>query len=121
MSVLLIIIYIFIIVILALAAFAVFQIKMAGLTVKDFWTFIEANQTLDKLDLIARKYDQMSTIDQIIFLKEAEKMFRAFDKVPSIIWEDEYPKYSTVLEKYKDIKIMRWQENSQYNKQHNKV
>lgn len=42
---------------------------------------------------------------------EAEEMFNAFDKVPNALWEDEYEKYNTVLEKYKDIKMLRWANN----------
>ena len=42
----LVIIYILILVIFYLVAFAVFQIKSAGMKVKDFWTFIKANETL---------------------------------------------------------------------------
>ena len=104
-----------VLVIFALVAFAVMQIRMAGLTVKDFWTFIEANQELDKLDKIARKYEKMNTQQQIVFLKEAEKIFNAFDKVPASIWEEETNKYQNVLEAYKDIKVMRWIENDKSN------
>ena len=43
------IIYILIIVIFILIMFAYVQIKIAGMNVKDFYSFIEANQTLDKL------------------------------------------------------------------------
>ena len=111
MAILLFIIYMLILVIFGLVVFAVMQIKMAGLTVKDFWTFIEANQELDKLDKIAKKYEKMSTTQQIVFLKEAEKIFNAFDKVPASIWEEETNKYQNVLDVYKDIKVMRWIEN----------
>ena len=115
MAILLFIIYMLILVIFGLVVFAVMQIKMAGLTVKDFWTFIEANQELDKLDKIAKKYEKMSTTQQIVFLKEAEKIFNAFDKVPASIWEEETNKYQNVLDAYKDIKVMRWIENYKSN------
>ena len=115
MAVLLFIIYMLVLVIFALVVFAVMQIRMAGLTVKDFWTFIEANQELDKLDKIAKKYEKMNTQQQIVFLKEAEKIFNAFDKVPASIWEEETNKYQNVLEVYKDIKVMRWIENDKSN------
>ena len=46
---LLAIIYVLIFIIFALAIYAVMQIKLAGIDVKDFWSFIEANQVLDKL------------------------------------------------------------------------
>ena len=108
MAALMLIIYVLILIIFGLAVFAVMQIRMAGLTVKDFWTFIEANQELDKLDKIAKNYEKMSLQQQVIFLKEAEKVFSAFDKVPDILWEEEYQKYMKVLDKYKDIKIYRW-------------
>ena len=77
MAVLLFIIYMLVLIIFGLVVFAVMQIKMAGLTVKDFWSFIEANQELDKLDKIAKKYEKMTTPQQIMFLKEAEKIFSA--------------------------------------------
>ena len=115
MAVLLFIIYMLVLIIFGLVVFAVMQIKMAGLTVKDFWSFIEANQELDKVDKIAKKYEKMSTPQQIMFLKEAEKIFNAFDKVPASIWEEETNKYQNVLEAYKDIKVMRWIENDKSN------
>ncbi len=115
MAVLFFLIYILVLVIFALAVFAVMQIKMAGLTVKDFWSFIEANQELDQLDKIAKKYEKMNRQQQIVFLKEAEKVFSAFDKVPASIWEEETNKYQNVLDAYKDIKVMRWIENDKSN------
>ncbi len=107
----LILIYILILVIFALIAYAVLQIKLFGMNVKDFWSFIEANQTLDKLYEFSKRYEKLSIQEQLIYLKEAEKIFKAFDKVPNVLWEEEYEKYSTVLEKYKDIKMLRWANN----------
>lgn len=109
--ILLIIIYVLILTIFALILFAILQIKLAGMNVKDFWSFIEANQTLDKLYRFSKRYEKLGSQEQILFLKEAEKVFDAFDKVPSMLWEDEYQKYMEVLDKYKDIKIVRWVEN----------
>lgn len=108
---LLMIIYILIFIVIALIAIAVFQIKMAGIKVKDFWTFIQANQLLDKLYMFSKKYNKLTTQEQLIFLSEAEKVFDAFDKVPDLLWEEEYQKYMEVLDKYKDIKIGRWVSN----------
>ena len=98
--------------ILILTVIAIYQIKMAGMQVKDFWTFIKANDTLDKLYAFAEKYEKLSPQQQIIFLKEAEKVFDAFDKVPNALWDEEYNKYMKILNKYKDIKILRWNESS---------
>lgn len=96
-------------VILFLTVLAVAQIKMAGMDVRDFWTFIKANETLDKLYAFCLKYDKLSPQQQIIFLKEADEIFSAFEKVPDALWEEEYQKYMKVLDKYKDIKILRWE------------
>lgn len=105
---LLAIIYILIFLIFALIVFAVMQIKMAGLNVKDFFTFIQANEMLDKLYKFAVRYEKLTPMEQLIFLKEAEKVFNAYEKVPEVLWEDEYQKYMEVLNTYKDIKILRW-------------
>ena len=106
------IVYLLVFVIFALVAYAIFQIKMFGMKVKDFWSFIEANQMLDKLYKFARQYENMSPQEQIIYLSEAEKIFKAFDNVPDALWEEEYDKYKTVLSKYKDIKMIRWAEEN---------
>lgn len=108
----LIIIYILVLIIFALMAFAVMQIKMAGMNVKDFWDFIQANQILNSLYRASKQYEKMSRKEQIIFLMEAEKVFSAFDRVPNMLWEDEYQKYSKILEIYKNIKVLRWNESS---------
>lgn len=102
------IIYILILIIFGLIAFAVMQIRLAGIKIKDFWGFIQANQMLDKLYIFAKRCNNLTPQEQIIFLSEAEKVFNAFDKIPSMIWEDEYRKYSDVLETYKNIRINRW-------------
>lgn len=105
---LLYVIYILFFLVISLFMLAVFQLKMLGLNVRDFWKFIEANQMLDKLYNFSIKYNNLSTQEQIIFLTEAEKVFSAFEKIPDILWEEEYQKYMRVLDKYKDIKIIRW-------------
>ena len=102
------IIYVLLFIIFTLVAYAVIQLKLAGMNVKDFWSFVEANQTLDKLYAFSKKYQKMSPQEQIIFLMEAEKVFNAFEKVPKMIWEEEYEKYEDVLNTYKDIKVLRW-------------
>jgi len=93
---------------------AIVQIKMAGIRVKDFWSFIDANENLDSLYRFAKRYDNMSPQEQIIYLAEAEKMFDAFEKIPETVWEDEHDKYAKVLDTYKDIKVMRWNEAQTY-------
>ena len=108
---LLMIIYILILAIFALCGYAVMQIKLAGMNVKDFWSFIEANQILDKLYEFSQKYKTLNKQQQVVYLMEAEKVFDAFDKIPDIIWEDEFKKYDEVLKKYKEIKMERWISN----------
>ena len=101
-------IYILVFIIFALVAYAIMQIKLLGIKVKDFWDFIEANQMLDKLYKFAKQYQKMSPQEQVIYLSEAEKIFTAFDKVPEELCDEEYEKYKQVLKKYNDIKMFRW-------------
>lgn len=103
-----IIIYILMLIIFGLIAFSFLQLKLAGIKVKDFWSFIQANQMLDKLYAFSERSKKMSPQEQIIFLSEAEKVFSAFDKIPDMIWEEEYRKYSQVLDTYKNIRVSRW-------------
>ena len=103
---------ILIFIIITLLTFAVIQINMAGIEVKDFWSFIKANEELDKLYLFSKKYNKMSPQEKIIFLQEAEKVSGAFEKIPSMIWEDEYSKYMDVMDTYREIKIDRWKDSS---------
>lgn len=97
--------------VLFLALLAVAQIKMAGMNVKDFWSFIKANDALNKLYAFSVKYEQLTPQQQILFLQEADTIFDAFEKVPDALWEEEYTKYMEILNKYKDIKIKRWEES----------
>ena len=108
------IVFILLMFICILIAMSVVQMQMAGIKVKDFMSFIKANDSLDKLAVFAKKYDKMSPQEQVIYLAEAEKMFDAFDKIPESVWEEEHDKYNEVLEKYKDIKVMRWNEAREY-------
>ncbi len=104
-----VIICILVTMVLFLAVFAVYQIKMAGMEVKDFWSFIKANDTLNKLYAFSIKYEQLTPQQQIMFLKEADTVFDAFRKVPDELWEEEYQEYMEILNKYKEIKIKRWE------------
>ena len=108
MKTILVVIYILVFLIFALCLYAIMQIKLLGIKVKDFWDFIEANQMLDKLYRFAKQYQSMSAQEQVIYLSEAEKIFTAFDKVPEALWDEEYEKYKQVLKKYNDIKMFRW-------------
>ena len=105
------IIFMLLLIIVMLIGLAVAQIKMAGMKVKDFWTFIKANETLNKLYAFSKKYEKLTTNEQLVFLREAERVFDAFDKVPNILWEEDYQKYMEVLSTYKDIKLVRWESN----------
>ena len=102
------IIYILLLLIVGLIAFSVMQLRLAGIKVKDFWGFIQANQLLDKLYVFSKKCNKMNPQEQVVFLSEAEKVFDAFDKIPTMVWEDEYRKYSDVLDTYKTIRVNRW-------------
>ena len=108
------IIYLLVFAIFVLVSLAILQIRMAGIKIKDFAGFIQANEMLDKLYKFSKRYNSMTPQEQIIFLAEAEKVFAAYDKIPSIIWEDEYRKYSEVLQAYQNIKLSRWTEEQKH-------
>ncbi len=110
------IVYLLIFIIFALVAISVLQIRMAGIKIKDFVGFIQANEMLNKLYQFSKKYKMMSPQEQVVFLAEAEKVFEAYDKIPTIVWEEEYRKYSEVLQTYQNIKVMRWTEEKEDNK-----
>lgn len=106
--------FILLIFIILLIIAAISQIQMAGINIKDFWGFIDANQNLDKLYKFAKRYEKMSSQEQIIYLAEAEKIFDAFNKIPETVWEEEHAKYSEVLSTYQNIRVMRWNEAQEY-------
>lgn len=99
-----------VLIIVGLIVFSIMQIRAAGMKIKDFVDFIQANEILDNLYEVSKKYNKMSQNQQIVFLMEAEKVFSAFEKVPDMLWEDEYQKYSQILDIYRNIKITRWNE-----------
>jgi len=105
------VIYMLIFMIAALILYSLMQLKSLGIKVKDFWTFIEANQMLDKLYAFSKRYQKLSTQEQLIYLSEAEKVFKAFENVPEILWEDDYEKYMEVLNRYREIRMIRWASN----------
>lgn len=111
MKKLLLLIYTLVLIGFSLVCYAVMQLRLMGIKVRDFWEFIEANQMLDKLYKFAKQYERMSAQEQVIYLSEAEKIFTAFDKVPEELWDEEYEKYKQVLKKYNDIKMFRWASN----------
>ena len=106
------IIYVLLLIIVALVGYAIVQLRLFGIKVKDFWDFVEANQILDRLYEYSKRYDELSPQQQTIYLKQAEVIFEAFDKMPNELWEEEYEKYMTILEKYKSIKMKRWASNN---------
>ena len=58
---------------------------MAGIEVKDFWSFMKANETLNKLYEFSLKYEKLSPQQQVLFLQEADTIFHAFAKVPDML------------------------------------
>ncbi len=69
------------------------KIKASGMNVKDFFEFILAINDLDNLYIYSKCNIKMNEIEQTAFLKDAEALFSKFEKIPSIIWEEEYEKY----------------------------
>ncbi len=108
MAIVIIIILILIMIIFFLVFMAYMQIKSAGMEVKDFWSFVKAHDTLHKLYRFSTMYEKLPPNEQLVFVKEAEQVFSAFDKVPNKLWEEEYNQYMRVLSQYQDIKVTEW-------------
>lgn len=108
MAVFIIIILILITIIFFLLFIAFMQIKSAGIEIKDFWSFVKAHDTLHKLYKFSTMYEKLPPNEQLVFVKEAEQVFSAFDKVPNKLWEEEYSKYMKILSQYQDIKVNEW-------------
>lgn len=106
------ILYVVLFVIAIASMYICLKIKASGMNVKDFFEFILAINDLDTLYVYSKRENHMNDVEQKAFLTEAEKLFSKFEKVPSMIWEDEYEKYSQVLETYKSIRINRWSETT---------
>lgn len=102
--------YLLIFVVFVIGSIICMKIKASGMNVKDFFDFIFAINDLDNLYIYSKNNVNMTKKEQATFLKKAEELFSKFEKVPSIIWEDEYDKYEHVLETYKNIRMMKWAE-----------
>ncbi len=104
------ILYFIIVIAIAVIGCVCLKIKASGMNVKDFLDFVFAINDLDNLYFYSKNKIKMTENEQKIFLKEAEKLFAKFEKVPSMLWEDEYEKYESVLEMYKNIRLLNWEE-----------
>lgn len=104
-------------IIIAIVSYMIYNIRMAGMEVNDFWDFIKSTEKLKKLYAFSKVYENLDIQEQIIFIKEAEQVFSAFEKVPTKLWEDEYQKYMKVLNRYQKEKLKYWKVNEKINRQ----
>ena len=104
------ILYLLIFIVITIAGLICLRIKSSGMNVKDFFEFVLAINDLDDLYVYSKNNIKMTDKEQLLFLKQAEEIFKKFEKVPSMIWEDEYEKYEQVLETYKNIRLLKWSE-----------
>lgn len=104
-------------IIIGIVSYMIYNIKMAGMEVNDFWDFIKSVEKLKKLYAFSKIYENLDIQEQIIFIKEAEQVFSAFEKVPTKLWEDEYQKYMKVLNRYQKEKLKYWKVNEKINRQ----
>ena len=104
-------------IIIAIVSYMVYNIRMAGMEVNDFWDFIKSTEKLKKLYAFSKIYENLDIQEQIIFIKEAEQVFSAFEKVPTKLWKDEYQKYMKVLNRYQKEKLKYWKVNEKINKE----
>ena len=104
-------------IIIAIVSYMVYNIRMAGMEVNDFWDFIKSTEKLKKLYAFSKIYENLDIQEQIIFIKEAEQVFSAFEKVPTKLWKEEYQKYMKVLNRYQKEKLKYWKVNEKINKE----
>ena len=104
-------------IIIAIVSYMIYNIRMAGMEVNDFWDFIKSTEKLKKLYVFSKVYENLDIQEQIIFIKEAEQVFSAFEKVPTKLWEDEYQTYMKVLNRYQKEKLKYWKVNEKINRQ----
>ena len=104
-------------IIIAIVSYMIYNIRMAGMEVNDFWDFIKSTEKLKKLYAFSKIYENLDIQEQIILIKKAEQVFSAFEKVPTKLWEDEYQKYMKVLNRYQKEKLKYWKVNEKINKQ----
>lgn len=102
------ILYLAIFIVTVVVGFICLKIKSSGMNVKDFFNFVLAINDLDNLYIYSKCNLKMNESEQNAFLKQAEVLFSKFEKIPSMIWEDEYEKYEQVLETYKNIRMSKW-------------
>ena len=102
-----------------LIAFAVFQIKSAGMKVKDFWTFIKANETLDKLYVFSLRYKKRRGLminkrDMMDLIKALDSFNKLNEQISTLIGGSNIKneKYNGLYKIYDVIK-----RNSKYNKE----
>lgn len=95
--------------IIVAALYTKLQLMNMGITFTTFVKFVKANDELIKLYKKSKRYERFSECEQITFLMESEKVFKIFENVPTILWEDIYPRYQEVLNTYQNIKMARWQ------------
>lgn len=73
-----VIIYVLALIIVALIVFSIMQIKVAGMNVKDFAEFIQANQILDDLYEVTKKYERMDRKRKISIFNGSRKSIFSF-------------------------------------------
>lgn len=73
-----VIIYVLALAIVALVVFSIMQIKAAGMNVKDFAEFIQANQILDDLYEVTKKYERMDRKRKISIFNGSRKSIFSF-------------------------------------------
>ena len=98
-------------IIIGIVSYMIYNIKMAGMEVNDFWDFIKSVEKLKKLYAFSKIYENLDIQEQIIFIKEAEQVFSAFEKVPTKLWVNRYQK-----EKLKHWKITQNDKEVRFNR-----
>lgn len=108
MEIILVVAIVLMIIIGVLAAFTLYNVNQAGMSANTFYNFILANVKLHKLYKFTLKYEKLTREDQLLFINEAKEVFDIYDKVPTLLWEEDYNTYMVVLDRYQKLRQEAW-------------
>lgn len=96
------------IIIVVLILSAISFLNALGIETKDFVSFIKANQKIDDVYKMSKKYNSLTLEERIHFLDESKYIFDSYAKIPDRLWESEYNKYMEILDTYQKAKVDNW-------------
>lgn len=105
-------IYIIIMIIGVILAICTINIYTEGLTWSSIFKFLNATIKLDELAKQSNYYRNFNKEQRDNFLKDSQEVFDSFEGMPRMLWEEYDVTYSKLIDIYKSIRMLKWQEQS---------